>query len=196
MPCPRQRHPALSLVGLADPDGVSPLAWLLSEYLESVELPRRATGRRATFGSCVRRLTQLLVHVDPGGPEPEESRAAGEPGAALPWGWAGGAPECQAVAMGLLWAVSCGTGSSRAREGLWSCPGSGRASPAPPQPCCGRSVCGACPRSHTEPEVDPWQVGRRGRTRRCWPGLQRQWWRSREACGESRSAGVVWCSSR
>uniref|UniRef100_A0A8C5JE01 CUL9 protein n=1 Tax=Junco hyemalis TaxID=40217 RepID=A0A8C5JE01_JUNHY len=59
---------------ITSPDGVSALAWLLSEYLESAELPRRAPGRRAAFGSCVRRLTQLLVHVDPGGPEPEESR--------------------------------------------------------------------------------------------------------------------------
>ncbi|NXA66760.1 CUL9 protein, partial [Mohoua ochrocephala] len=77
-------NPLVQSITSPDPDGVSPLAWLLSEYLESVELPGRATGRRATFGSCVRRLTQLLVHVDPGGPEPEESRAAGEPGAALP----------------------------------------------------------------------------------------------------------------
>ncbi|NXH89959.1 CUL9 protein, partial [Edolisoma coerulescens] len=77
-------NPLVQSITSPGPDGVSPLAWLLSEYLESVELPRRATGRRATFGSCVRRLTQLLVHVDPGGPEPEESRAAGEPGAALP----------------------------------------------------------------------------------------------------------------
>lgn len=90
MLCPRLRHPALSLSGLADPHGVSPLAWLLSEYLESMELPRRATSRGAVFGSRVRRLTQLLVHVDPGGPEPEEARAAGEQGAALPWGWEGG----------------------------------------------------------------------------------------------------------
>lgn len=100
MPWPRQRHLALSLVGLAAPDGVSPLGWLLTEYLESVELPRRATGHRAAFASCVRRLTQLLVHVDPGGPEPEETRAAGEPGAA---------PECQAAALGLLWGASYGT---------------------------------------------------------------------------------------
>uniref|UniRef100_A0A8C5J909 CUL9 protein n=1 Tax=Junco hyemalis TaxID=40217 RepID=A0A8C5J909_JUNHY len=69
---------------ITSPDGVSALAWLLSEYLESAELPRRAPGRRAAFGSCVRRLTQLLVHVDPGGPEPEESRAAGEPGLPCP----------------------------------------------------------------------------------------------------------------
>ncbi|NWI08016.1 CUL9 protein, partial [Tichodroma muraria] len=69
-------NPLVQNITSPDPDGVSPLAWLLSEYLESMELPRRATGRRAPFGSCVRRLTQLLVHVDPGGPEPEEARAA------------------------------------------------------------------------------------------------------------------------
>ncbi|XP_059696736.1 cullin-9-like isoform X3 [Haemorhous mexicanus] len=70
-------NPLVQSITSPDPDGVSALAWLLSEYLESVELPRRAPGRRAAFGSCVRRLTQLLVHVDPGGPEPEETRAAG-----------------------------------------------------------------------------------------------------------------------
>ncbi|NXB85112.1 CUL9 protein, partial [Vidua chalybeata] len=69
-------NPLVQSITSPDADGVSPLAWLLSEYLESVELPRRATGRRAAFASCVRRLTQLLVHVDPGGPEPEETRAA------------------------------------------------------------------------------------------------------------------------
>ncbi|NXQ44873.1 CUL9 protein, partial [Catharus fuscescens] len=58
-------NPLVQSITSPDADGVSPLAWLLSEYLESVELPHRATGRRATFGSCVRRLTQLLVHVDP-----------------------------------------------------------------------------------------------------------------------------------
>ncbi|XP_050827905.1 cullin-9-like isoform X2 [Serinus canaria] len=70
-------NPLVQSITSPDPDGVSALAWLLSEYLESVELPRRAPGGRAAFGSCVRRLTQLLVHVDPGGPEPEETRAAG-----------------------------------------------------------------------------------------------------------------------
>ncbi|XP_057876139.1 cullin-9-like isoform X2 [Melospiza georgiana] len=69
--------PLVQSITSPGPDGVSALAWLLTEYLESVELPRRAPGRRAAFGSCVRRLTQLLVHVDPGGPEPEETRAAG-----------------------------------------------------------------------------------------------------------------------
>ncbi|KAJ7419305.1 Cullin-9 [Willisornis vidua] len=70
-------NPLVQRITSPDPDGVSPLAWLLSKYLESVELPCRAMGCRAAFDSCVRRLTQLLVHVDPGGPEPEETRAAG-----------------------------------------------------------------------------------------------------------------------
>ncbi|XP_076190972.1 cullin-9-like isoform X1 [Aptenodytes patagonicus] len=70
-------NPLVQSITSPDPHGVSPLAWLLSEYLESVEPPRRATSRGAVFGSRVRRLTQLLVHVDPSGPEPEEARAAG-----------------------------------------------------------------------------------------------------------------------
>ncbi|KAF1424176.1 Cullin-9, partial [Spheniscus humboldti] len=66
-------NPLVQSITSPDPHGVSPLAWLLSEYLESVEPPRRATSRGAVFGSRVRRLTQLLVHVDPSGPEPEEA---------------------------------------------------------------------------------------------------------------------------
>ncbi|NWS73151.1 CUL9 protein, partial [Crotophaga sulcirostris] len=73
--------PLVQSITSPDPHGVSPLAWLLSEYLESVEPPGHVASRDATFGSCVRRLTQLLVHVDPGGPEPEEARGAGERGA-------------------------------------------------------------------------------------------------------------------
>ncbi|NXV60383.1 CUL9 protein, partial [Molothrus ater] len=83
--------PLVQSITSPGPDGVSALAWLLSEYLESVELPRRAPGRRAAFGSCVRRLTQLLVHVDPGGPEPEETRAAATLSLRLTLGrWEGG----------------------------------------------------------------------------------------------------------
>lgn len=75
---PRLRHSALSQVDLADPKGISPLAWLLSEYLESVELPHHFTSHGPVYGSRVRCLTQLLVHMDPSSPEPEETRAAGE----------------------------------------------------------------------------------------------------------------------
>ncbi|KAM7118617.1 cullin-9-like isoform 3-T3 [Ciconia maguari] len=70
-------NPLVQSITSPDPHGVSPLAWLLSEYLESTEPSRRAASRGAVFGSRVRRLTQLLVHVDPGSPEPEEARAAG-----------------------------------------------------------------------------------------------------------------------
>lgn len=80
VPCPGQRPVALRALGPADPAGVSALGWLLSEYLERLELPRRAPGPGAAFGPRVRRLTQLLVHVEPGGPEAEEPGAAGEPG--------------------------------------------------------------------------------------------------------------------
>ncbi|NWZ36981.1 CUL9 protein, partial [Brachypodius atriceps] len=78
VPCPGQRPVALRALGPADPAGVSALGWLLSEYLERLELPRRAPGPGAAFGPRVRRLTQLLVHVEPGGPEAEEPGAAGE----------------------------------------------------------------------------------------------------------------------
>ncbi|NXI60064.1 CUL9 protein, partial [Chloroceryle aenea] len=68
--------PLVQSITSPDAHGISPLAWLLSEYLESGDLPRSATGRGAVLGSRVRRLTQLLVHVDPGGWEPEEAGAA------------------------------------------------------------------------------------------------------------------------
>ncbi|XP_069655926.1 cullin-9-like isoform X3 [Haliaeetus albicilla] len=71
-------NPLVQSITSPDPCGISPLAWLLSEYLESVEPPGCAASRGAVFGSRVRRLTQLLVHVDPGGGlEPEEARTAG-----------------------------------------------------------------------------------------------------------------------
>uniref|UniRef100_A0A8V5G1R7 Uncharacterized protein n=1 Tax=Melopsittacus undulatus TaxID=13146 RepID=A0A8V5G1R7_MELUD len=80
--------PLVQSITSPDPDGVSALAWLLSEYLESLEPPRRATSPGAAFGSRVRRLTQLLVHVDPGGWEPEEAR--GERGAGMELAWSTG----------------------------------------------------------------------------------------------------------
>ncbi|KAM6128215.1 cullin-9-like [Pterocles gutturalis] len=70
-------NPLVQSITSPDRVGISPLAWLLSEYLESAELPGRAMSRGTVFGTRVRCLTQLLVHVDPGSPEPEEARAAG-----------------------------------------------------------------------------------------------------------------------
>ncbi|XP_065691497.1 cullin-9-like isoform X10 [Patagioenas fasciata] len=69
--------PLVESITSPEPEGISALAWLLREYLESVELPHRATSHSTVFGSRVRRLTQLLVHVDPSSTEPEEARAAG-----------------------------------------------------------------------------------------------------------------------
>ncbi|XP_048791423.1 cullin-9-like isoform X2 [Lagopus muta] len=63
--------PVVQSITSPDPSGISPLAWLLGEYLGSAE--QSCSG---AFGSCVRRLTQLLVHVDPGA-EPAEAGAAG-----------------------------------------------------------------------------------------------------------------------
>ncbi|XP_071596104.1 cullin-9 isoform X4 [Heliangelus exortis] len=70
-------NPLVQSITSPDPHGISPLAWLLSTYLESKETPHRVTSHGTAFGSRVRHLTQLLVHVDPGGPEPEEVGAAG-----------------------------------------------------------------------------------------------------------------------
>ncbi|XP_035178943.1 cullin-9-like isoform X4 [Oxyura jamaicensis] len=69
--------PLVQSITSPDPSGVSPLAWLLGEYLGSGEPPQGPPSRGAAFGSRVRLLTQLLVHVDPGGVELEEARAAG-----------------------------------------------------------------------------------------------------------------------
>ncbi|XP_044867648.1 cullin-7 isoform X1 [Mauremys mutica] len=68
-------NPLVQSITSPDPSGVSPLAWLLSEYLENLETGRRAKSRATIFNSRVRRLSHLLVHVDPGSPEPEELRA-------------------------------------------------------------------------------------------------------------------------
>uniref|UniRef100_A0A663MUJ5 Cullin 9 n=1 Tax=Athene cunicularia TaxID=194338 RepID=A0A663MUJ5_ATHCN len=79
--------PLVQSITSPDPQGVSPLAWLLSEYLEHVELPRHTPSRGAAFGSRVRRLTQLLVHVDPGSPDCWASAQPLSPCSALPSPW-------------------------------------------------------------------------------------------------------------
>ncbi|MGH0150091.1 UNVERIFIED_CONTAM: hypothetical protein FKN15_039691 [Acipenser sinensis] len=51
---------------------VSPLSWLLNEYLEKSEIAKRCKSRAAVFNSRVRRLTHLLVHVDTSQVDTEE----------------------------------------------------------------------------------------------------------------------------
>ncbi|KGL83529.1 Cullin-9, partial [Tinamus guttatus] len=76
--------PLVQSITSPDPRGSSALSWLLSEYVESGEVPRGAPRCSAAFRSHVRRLTQLLVHVEPSGAELEEARAAGSDGPGVP----------------------------------------------------------------------------------------------------------------
>ncbi|XP_044284123.1 cullin-9-like isoform X1 [Varanus komodoensis] len=64
--------PLVQSITSPDPSGISPLSWLLSQYLENVEVARRTKSRAAVFNSRVRRLSHLLVHVDSSSPEPED----------------------------------------------------------------------------------------------------------------------------
>lgn len=54
----------LLLLFITETSVLSPLAWLLTEYLENAETLKRYKTRAAIFNSRVRRLTHLLVHVD------------------------------------------------------------------------------------------------------------------------------------
>uniref|UniRef100_A0A7N4NVS2 Cullin 9 n=1 Tax=Sarcophilus harrisii TaxID=9305 RepID=A0A7N4NVS2_SARHA len=64
--------PLVQSITAPDGSGVSPLAWLLSQYLEHREKARCPQGRADSFTSRVRRLSHLLVHVEPPpGPPPE-----------------------------------------------------------------------------------------------------------------------------
>ncbi|MGH0152389.1 UNVERIFIED_CONTAM: hypothetical protein FKN15_049544 [Acipenser sinensis] len=56
--------PIVQSVTVSDNITVSPLSWLLNEYLENSETAKRCKGRPVVFNSRVRRLTHLLVHVD------------------------------------------------------------------------------------------------------------------------------------
>ncbi|XP_061481451.1 cullin-7 isoform X2 [Rhineura floridana] len=64
--------PLVQSITTPDPSGISPLSWLLSQYLGNLEAARSAKSRAAIFNSRVRRLSHLLVHVDSSSPEPEE----------------------------------------------------------------------------------------------------------------------------
>ncbi|KAM6184616.1 cullin-7 [Rhynchocyon petersi] len=75
--------PLVQSITSSDEDGISPLGWLLDQYLECREAAHNPQSRAATFSSRVRRLTHLLVHVEPcevsppvvSIPRPSESRS-------------------------------------------------------------------------------------------------------------------------
>ncbi|XP_048126198.1 cullin-9 [Alosa alosa] len=64
--------PIVQSITLSDTPVLSPLAWLLSEYLDNAESSKRYKTRAAIFNSRVRRLTHLLVHVDTSRVDTEE----------------------------------------------------------------------------------------------------------------------------
>jgi len=51
---------------------LSPLSWLMNEYLENAESSKRCKSSASIFNSRVRRLTHLLVHVDTSTVDTEE----------------------------------------------------------------------------------------------------------------------------
>ncbi|XP_007934416.1 cullin-7 [Orycteropus afer afer] len=57
--------PLVQNITSPDENGVSPLGWLLDQYLECREAAHNPQSRAAAFSSRVRRLTHLLVHVEP-----------------------------------------------------------------------------------------------------------------------------------
>uniref|UniRef100_H0VD98 Cullin 7 n=1 Tax=Cavia porcellus TaxID=10141 RepID=H0VD98_CAVPO len=57
--------PLVQNITSPDEDGVSALGWLLNQYLECREAAHNPQSRAAAFSSRVRRLTHLLVHVEP-----------------------------------------------------------------------------------------------------------------------------------
>ncbi|XP_055982326.1 cullin-7 [Sorex fumeus] len=57
--------PLVQNITTPDEDGVSSLGWLLDQYLECREAAHNPQSRAAAFSSRVRRLTHLLVHVEP-----------------------------------------------------------------------------------------------------------------------------------
>ncbi|KAL2083032.1 hypothetical protein ACEWY4_020805 [Coilia grayii] len=64
--------PIVQSITVSDSHKLSPLAWLLSEYLDNAESSKRYKTRAAIFNSRVRRLTHLLVHVDTSRVDTEE----------------------------------------------------------------------------------------------------------------------------
>nr|XP_029496675.1 cullin-9-like isoform X2 [Oncorhynchus nerka] len=64
--------PIVQSITISETQVLSPLSWLLNEYLDNAESARRCKSRAAIFNSRVRRLTHLLVHVDTSRVDTEE----------------------------------------------------------------------------------------------------------------------------
>ncbi|XP_070788437.1 cullin-9-like [Pituophis catenifer annectens] len=64
--------PLVQSITSPDSSGISPMSWLLTQYLENLDAAKNSMSRASIFNSRVRRLSHLLVHVDSAGPELEE----------------------------------------------------------------------------------------------------------------------------
>ena len=94
-PPPQALHtrPALACSSVPpDEEGVSPLGWLLDQYLECREAAHNPQSRAAAFSSRVRRLTHLLVHVEPC-EAPPAAVATPRPSECWELGWGGVCPS-------------------------------------------------------------------------------------------------------
>uniref|UniRef100_A0A671LD37 Cullin-9-like n=1 Tax=Sinocyclocheilus anshuiensis TaxID=1608454 RepID=A0A671LD37_9TELE len=64
--------PIVQSITISETSTLSPLSWLMSEYLENTESSKRCKSSASIFNSRVRRLTHLLVHVDTSTVDTEE----------------------------------------------------------------------------------------------------------------------------
>uniref|UniRef100_A0A8C1ACC3 Cullin 7 n=1 Tax=Cyprinus carpio carpio TaxID=630221 RepID=A0A8C1ACC3_CYPCA len=64
--------PIIQSITISETSTLSPLSWLMSEYLENTESSKRCKSSASIFNSRVRRLTHLLVHVDTSTVDTEE----------------------------------------------------------------------------------------------------------------------------
>ncbi|XP_067278691.1 cullin-9 isoform X2 [Pseudorasbora parva] len=64
--------PIIQSITISETSTLSPLSWLMNEYLENSESSKRCKNSASIFNSRVRRLTHLLVHVDTSTVDTEE----------------------------------------------------------------------------------------------------------------------------
>uniref|UniRef100_A0A8C1XBN8 Cullin 7 n=1 Tax=Cyprinus carpio TaxID=7962 RepID=A0A8C1XBN8_CYPCA len=64
--------PIIQSITISETSTLSPLSWLMNDYLEKADSSKRCKSSASIFNSRVRRLTHLLVHVDTSTVDTEE----------------------------------------------------------------------------------------------------------------------------
>uniref|UniRef100_A0A672L7U5 Cullin-9-like n=1 Tax=Sinocyclocheilus grahami TaxID=75366 RepID=A0A672L7U5_SINGR len=64
--------PIVQSITISETSTLSPLSWLMNDYLENADSSKRCKSSASVFNSRVRRLTHLLVHVDTSTVDTEE----------------------------------------------------------------------------------------------------------------------------